>query len=68
MIYQIFADRVVVRSFTWRSGVTSIDDAIRSPAETVTTDNVTAAFDHPIEVDYTQGRWTARTKASRIDL
>ena len=37
-------------------------------AETVTTDNVTAAFDHPIEVDYTQGRWTARTKASRIDL
>ena len=35
-------------------------------AETVTTDNVTAAFDHPIEVDYTQGRWTARTKATRI--
>jgi iron complex transport system ATP-binding protein len=41
----------------------------RGPAaETVTTEHVTAAFDHPIEVGYTQGRWTARTKASRIDL
>ena len=37
-------------------------------AETVTTEHVTAAFDHPIEVGYTQGRWTARTKANRIDL
>ncbi|BBZ04609.1 ABC transporter ATP-binding protein [Mycolicibacterium chitae] len=36
--------------------------------QTVTTDNVTAAFDHPIEVGYVDGRWSARTKANRIDL
>ncbi|MEV6427823.1 ATP-binding cassette domain-containing protein [Nocardia sp. NPDC051463] len=27
---------------------------------TVTTDNVTAAFDHPVRVTYDHGRWTAR--------
>ena len=37
-------------------------------AQTVTTDNVTAAFAHPIEVGYTRGRWTARTKAGRIGV
>ncbi|MEZ0366391.1 ABC transporter ATP-binding protein [Mycobacterium sp. pUA109] len=36
--------------------------------DTVTTDTVTAAFAHPIEVGYRDGRWTARTKATRIDL
>ena len=36
--------------------------------ETVTTDNVTAAFSHPVEVRYDEGRWVARTKATRIDL
>jgi iron complex transport system ATP-binding protein len=35
---------------------------------TVTTDNVSEAFSHPVEVGYDQGRWTARAKASRIDL
>ncbi|MDR3660152.1 MAG: ATP-binding cassette domain-containing protein [Mycobacterium sp.] len=35
---------------------------------TVTTDNVTEAFSHPVEVGYHQGRWTARAKASRIDV
>ncbi len=29
-------------------------------AETVTTDTVTAAFDHPVVVRYDDGRWTAR--------
>lgn len=28
--------------------------------DTVTTDNVTAAFDHPVRVTYDHGRWTAR--------
>jgi iron complex transport system ATP-binding protein len=35
-------------------------------ADTVTTDNITAAFDHPVDVGYHQGRWTARAKATRI--
>ena len=35
---------------------------------TVTTDNVTAAFAHPVEVRYDEGRWVARTKATRIDV
>jgi iron complex transport system ATP-binding protein len=34
--------------------------------ETVTTDNVTAAFSHPVAVTYVEGRWTARAKATRI--
>lgn len=33
---------------------------------TVTTDNVTAAFSHPVQVGYDEGRWTARAKASRV--
>ncbi|MCV7239986.1 ABC transporter ATP-binding protein [Mycolicibacterium celeriflavum] len=32
--------------------------------ETVTTDNVTAAFAHPVTVGYDDGRWTARAKVS----
>ena len=36
--------------------------------DTVTTANVTAAFDHPIDVSYTDGRWGARTKATRIEV
>lgn len=32
----------------------------------VTTENVTAAFAHPVVVGYDEGRWTARAKASRI--
>ena len=36
--------------------------------QTVTTDNVTAAFAHPVEVRYDEGRWVARTKATRIDV
>jgi len=35
---------------------------------TVTTENVTAAFAHPVEVRYDEGRWVARTKANRIDV
>jgi iron complex transport system ATP-binding protein len=34
----------------------------------VTTDNVTAAFAHPVQVRYDEGRWIARTKATRIDV
>ncbi len=34
--------------------------------DTVTTDNVTAAFAHPVVVGYDEGRWTARAKATRI--
>jgi iron complex transport system ATP-binding protein len=33
---------------------------------TVTTDNVTTAFAHPVVVGYDEGRWTARAKATRI--
>lgn len=36
--------------------------------DTVTTANVTTAFDHPIDVSYTDGRWGARTKATRIEV
>jgi iron complex transport system ATP-binding protein len=32
----------------------------------VTTDNVSAAFAHPVAVGYDEGRWTARAKATRI--
>jgi iron complex transport system ATP-binding protein len=34
--------------------------------ETVTTDNVSAAFAHPVVVGYDEGRWTARAKVSRL--
>ncbi|WP_342766925.1 MULTISPECIES: ABC transporter ATP-binding protein [Brevibacterium] len=34
-------------------------------AEVLTTDTVSAAFDHPIEVGYENGRWSARTSRSR---
>jgi iron complex transport system ATP-binding protein len=34
--------------------------------DVVNTDNVTAAFAHPVQVGYSEGRWTARAKASRI--
>jgi iron complex transport system ATP-binding protein len=30
------------------------------------TDNISAAFAHPIAVGYHEGRWTARAKATRI--
>jgi iron complex transport system ATP-binding protein len=33
---------------------------------TVNTDNVSAAFSHPVIVGYDEGRWTARAKAIRI--
>jgi iron complex transport system ATP-binding protein len=33
---------------------------------TVTTDNVSTAFAHPVVVGYDEGRWTARAKATRI--
>jgi iron complex transport system ATP-binding protein len=33
---------------------------------TVNTDNVSAAFAHPVVVGYDEGRWTARAKATRI--
>jgi iron complex transport system ATP-binding protein len=36
--------------------------------DTVTTENVSAAFAHPVEVGYHDGRWTARAKATRIDV
>jgi iron complex transport system ATP-binding protein len=36
--------------------------------DVVTTDNVTAAFAHPVQVGYHDGRWTARAKATRIDV
>lgn len=34
--------------------------------DVVTTENVSAAFDHPVVVGFDEGRWTARAKASRI--
>jgi len=34
--------------------------------ETVTTDHVTEAFSHPVEVGFDHGRWSARAKAGRI--
>jgi iron complex transport system ATP-binding protein len=36
--------------------------------EVVTTDNVTAAFSHPVRVGYSEGRWSARAKATRYDV
>ncbi|OBB38159.1 ATP-binding cassette domain-containing protein [Mycobacterium sp. 852002-51961_SCH5331710] len=40
--------------------------AIGPARDTVTTDNVSAAFAHPVVVGYDEGRWTARAKATRI--
>ena len=40
--------------------------AIGPARATVTTDNVSAAFAHPVAVGYDEGRWTARAKATRI--
>jgi iron complex transport system ATP-binding protein len=40
--------------------------AMGSARSTVTTDNVSAAFAHPVVVGYDEGRWTARAKATRI--
>ncbi|MCV7279404.1 ATP-binding cassette domain-containing protein [Mycolicibacterium flavescens] len=34
--------------------------------QTVTTENVSTAFAHPVTVGYDEGRWTARAKAARI--
>ncbi|MUL63583.1 ABC transporter ATP-binding protein [Mycobacterium sp. CBMA 234] len=42
--------------------------AVGPAVETVTTETVSEAFSHPVEVGYDQGRWTARAKASRIDV
>jgi iron complex transport system ATP-binding protein len=42
--------------------------AIGPARETVTTENVSAAFSHPVEVRYDEGRWAARAKATRIDV
>ena len=39
-----------------------------SARQTISTGNVTAAFSHPIEVGYHQGRWSARAKATAIDV
>jgi iron complex transport system ATP-binding protein len=36
--------------------------------DVVNTDNVSAAFAHPVQVGYDDGRWTARAKASRYDV
>ena len=36
--------------------------------EVVNTDNVSAAFAHPVQVGYDAGRWTARAKATRYDV
>jgi len=38
----------------------------RAARATVTTDNVSAAFAHPVAVGYDEGRWTARAHATRI--
>jgi iron complex transport system ATP-binding protein len=40
--------------------------AVGPARETVTTDNVSAAFAHPVAVGYDEGRGTARAKATRI--
>jgi iron complex transport system ATP-binding protein len=34
--------------------------------EVVTTENVSTAFAHPVQVGFVDGRWTARAKATRI--
>lgn len=36
--------------------------------DVVTTDHVTEAFAHPVQVGYDDGRWTARAKATRFDV
>jgi iron complex transport system ATP-binding protein len=36
--------------------------------EVVTTDNVTEAFAHPVEVGFSDGRWTARAKVNRFGV
>jgi iron complex transport system ATP-binding protein len=36
--------------------------------EVVTTDTVTTAFSHPVRVGYSEGRWSARAKATRYDV
>jgi iron complex transport system ATP-binding protein len=36
--------------------------------DVVTTDNVTAAFAHPVQVGYDEGRWTARAKATSFEV
>ena len=36
--------------------------------QTVNTDNVTAAFSHPVQVGHHDGRWTARAKAIRMEV
>jgi iron complex transport system ATP-binding protein len=36
--------------------------------DVVTTEHVSAAFAHPVQVGYSDGRWTARAKATRIDV
>jgi iron complex transport system ATP-binding protein len=36
--------------------------------DVVTTDNVTTAFSHPVQVGFHDGRWSARAKATRIDV
>ena len=40
--------------------------AVGPARTTVTTDNVSAAFAHPVVVGYDEGRWTARAKVTRI--
>ncbi|MCP2288558.1 hypothetical protein [Nocardia amikacinitolerans] len=40
--------------------------ATGSARETLTTDTVSAAFDHPVEVTYDRGRWTARAKVDAL--
>lgn len=41
---------------------------VGSAREVLCTEAVTAAFDHPIEVGYADGRWSARTRADRLIL
>jgi iron complex transport system ATP-binding protein len=36
--------------------------------EVITTDTVTTAFSHPVRVGYSEGRWSARAKATRYDV
>ena len=40
--------------------------AVGPARSTVTTDNVSDAFAHPVVVSYERGRWTARAKVSRL--
>ena len=40
--------------------------AVGPAVETVTTDHVSEAFAHPVEVGYDHGRWSARAKAGRV--